>query len=240
MAIKKNGANRYKSNDHQPTEKQSLFCEEVVKNGGDKVTAYLLAGYRDSGNKNAMQSNATILYNKPHIKKLIKKLQTQKNRVAKRKFDIDAKYILRRLHEIDQLDIIDIINDDMSGFKPLNQWPKPWRVSISAIDMRKIVSHAENKNDSVETLIASIKWPDKIKNLELMGKHINVRAFEKDNRIEINNNVNNNNQFDLSDLDDDDLKTFKQLLLKQSAIIDDRQNDKNDAIDVEYTDVTDD
>src|SRR3972149_1070406 len=117
MTIKKTGVNRYKSNDHQPTEKQLLFCEEVVRNGGDKFAAYIFAGYKSTSNKNAMQSNATILYNKPHIKKLIKKLQTQKNRVAKREFDIDAKYILRRLHEIDQLDIIDIINDDMTGFQ---------------------------------------------------------------------------------------------------------------------------
>lgn len=29
-------------------------------------------------------------------------------------------------------------------------------------------------------IIEKIKWPDKLKNLELLGKHINVNAFAKE------------------------------------------------------------
>ena len=30
---------------------------------------------------------------------------------------------------------------------------------------------------AVETLIKKIRWPDKLKNLELLGKHIEIKAF---------------------------------------------------------------
>lgn len=89
---------------------------------------------------------------------------------------IDSKYVLRRLKEIDELDIIDIITDDMSCFKPLKDWPKSWRISISSVDMRRILSKDSNMN----TIIEKIKWPDKVKNLEMIGRHVTVKAWDKE------------------------------------------------------------
>lgn len=86
----------------------------------------------------------------------------------------NAEYVLRRLREIDELDVIDIVKDDLSGFRPLNQWPKAWRISINAMDMKKIFSGGD---DPIETVIEKIKWPDKVKNLELIGRHVSVKAW---------------------------------------------------------------
>ena len=36
--------------------------------------------------------------------------------------------------------------------------------------------------------LKKIKWPDKIKNLELLGKHIAVNAFKE--KVELSGNVN--------------------------------------------------
>ncbi|MFW8217264.1 terminase small subunit, partial [Klebsiella pneumoniae] len=38
-----------------------------------------------------------------------------------------------------------------------------------------------------ETILKKIKWPDKVKNLELIGKHVDVNAFKE--RMEVNVNV---------------------------------------------------
>ena len=94
---------------------------------------------------------------------------------------IDADYVLMRLVETDQLDILDIVNSDMS-FKPLIEWPKVWRQSISAMDIAEI-----SAGDNVSSVVRKIKWPDKVKNIELIGKHVDVGAFK--DRLEVSGNL---------------------------------------------------
>jgi phage terminase small subunit len=89
---------------------------------------------------------------------------------------IDAEYVLRRIDEIDQLDILDILTPDMTSFKPLNEWSKAWRTSISGVDMADIFEVIDGQREMVGVL-KKIKWPDKTKNLEMMGKHVGVGAF---------------------------------------------------------------
>lgn len=83
---------------------------------------------------------------------------------------IDADYVLNRLREIDELDVLDIL-DHEGALKPVRDWPQAWRRSISGVDVSTIVS------GEIETVLKKIKWPDKLKNLELIGKHVGVRAF---------------------------------------------------------------
>ena len=92
---------------------------------------------------------------------------------------IGAEYVLKRLKEIDELDVIDILNDDMGSFKPVKEWPKAWRISISGVDIQHLMSNGEE----IDTLVKKIKWPDKTKNLELLGRHVDVQAFK--DRVEV-------------------------------------------------------
>ena len=82
-------------------------------------------------------------------------------------------YVLKRHLEIDQLDIIDIINDDHT-FKPLIEWPKAWRTSLQGIDLIELGGQEIDAG-----VVKKIKWPDKIKNLELLGKHIDIQAYKE-------------------------------------------------------------
>lgn len=158
--------------------RQEAFAQEVVRNGGDKVAARLAAGYSSTMSKPAQSVEADRLFNHPKISLRIAELQNVKNEVAEKQFKIDASYVLRRFKEIDDLDIMDILKNDMSAFKPLNEWPKVWRTSISGIDIKRIMQAGGDA--PIETLIDKIKWPDKLKNLELLGKHISVNAFAKE------------------------------------------------------------
>lgn len=107
-----------------------------------------------------------------------------KNRVAElveertEKADIDASYVLERMIQIDQMDFLDIMKEDISGFKPLNEWPKIWRQYISAIDLAEIHEGYGDDREMVG-ILKKIKWPDKTKNLELLGKHVDVQAFRE-------------------------------------------------------------
>jgi len=92
--------------------------------------------------------------------------------------NIDAQWVLNRLIQIDLLDVIDILEED-GCVKPISQWPKEWRTSISGIDVQKMMSAGQDKA-AIETVVMKIKWPDKAKNLDQIGRHVNIKAWEKE------------------------------------------------------------
>lgn len=140
----------------------------------NKTQAYLSACEKldKKPSKNPDVSAAEIL-NYPSVVDFINSVKANAANAAQ----VDAYYVLRRLKQIDELDVIDIVSDDMSEFKPLKEWPKEWRTSISGIDIQSIVSGGD---EPIEKVIKKIKWPDKVKNLEMIGKHVNVGAWEKE------------------------------------------------------------
>lgn len=84
------------------------------------------------------------------------------------------------------MDVIDIL-DDEGGLKPISQWPKVWRTSISAVDINRIRMAMKDDEEDIESTLQKIKWPDKVKNLELIGKHVDVNAFKE--RLEVTGTV---------------------------------------------------
>ena len=142
-------------------QRQELFCREYIKdlNG---TQAAIRAGYSPK----TADRMAYELLKKPEIQAFV--LQSKAERVEEVK--IDANYVLKRLIEIDEMDVADIL-DDGGDFLPIRSWPKVWRTTLSGLDIAII-----NSGDT-EAIIKKIKWPDKVKNLELLGKHIGVGAF---------------------------------------------------------------
>ncbi|WLH55595.1 terminase small subunit [Pseudomonas sp. FP2294] len=110
---------------------------------------------------------------KPQIAQAIKEAMDSRNQ----RVQINADYVLNRLVEIDQLDVLDIL-DNAGNFKPIMEWPKTWRQTLSGVDLQEIML------GDVETVIRKIKWPDKLRNLELLGKHVAVSAFRE--QVEVN------------------------------------------------------
>lgn len=149
---------------------QADFCERYVADVNlDLGAAYVAAGYKSK----SPSSGASKLRHKPHVAAYIERLKDERGI----RTGVDAEYVLTRLREIDQLDILDIMDGEMESFLPIRKWPRAWRISINAIDIKRIIDSSNGKAN-VETIIEKIKWPDKTKNLELLGRHISVKAFE--------------------------------------------------------------
>lgn len=149
------------------TDKQQLFVEEYLidLNG---TQAALRAGFSEkSAGRQACQ-----LLEKTHIAAAIVEAKAQRSI----KTSIDATYVLNRLVEIDQMDVLDILDDD-GNMKPVRDWPKVWRTTLSGMDINRLKTLGEGEN-AVESVLQKIKWPDKVKNLELIGKHVDVQAFK--------------------------------------------------------------
>ncbi|WP_187993597.1 terminase small subunit [Vibrio harveyi] len=95
--------------------------------------------------------------------------------------NIDADYILDCHREINEMDFMDILNDDMS-LKPLTTWPKPWRLYLTGAEIAELFEGQGDEREMIG-ILKKIKVVDKLKNLELMGKHVSVGAYS--NRIDI-------------------------------------------------------
>jgi len=74
------------------------------------------------------------------------------------------------------MDVLDILLAN-GELKPISQWPKVWRTTLSGMDVTEMAGDAAG-------LLKKIKWPDKIKNLELLGKHVAVQAFREQVKTE--------------------------------------------------------
>lgn len=159
------------------TEQMVRYCEERLKNPDDQTACAIAAGYSAA---TAAQA-ASRLEADPRVQERIAHLRQARSRRTK----IDADYVLKRLVEIDQMDVLDILTDE-GGLKPISQWPKVWRTSLSALDINRIRMAGKDGEDDIESVLQKVKWPDKVKNLELIGKHVNVSAFKEVQELNIN------------------------------------------------------
>lgn len=104
--------------------------------------------------------------------------------IRSEKTGIDSMYVLNRLVAIDQMDVLDILTDD-GNLKPLREWPQVWRTTLSGIDLQRVREYEKDSgaDKAIETVLQKIKWPDKVKNLENIGRHVEVQAWK--DRIEL-------------------------------------------------------
>ena len=145
------------------TDKQEAFCREYIVDL-NATQAAIRAGYSEK----TATAQATRLFTNVSIHERISELKSSRME----RIDVNADYVLKRLVDIDQMDVADILTDS-GDIKPIKEWPKVWRTSLSAIDIQAI-----NSGD-MEIITKKVKWPDKLRNLELIGKHISVNAFEE-------------------------------------------------------------
>jgi len=152
-------------------------CQEYVLNGGDQSKAYRTAypGSRKWKDK-TVWSRASELFADGKVRGRVKELQAQAARIAEEQFQVDAKYVLGRLVEIDRMDFAGIFDEGGNSLLPIREWPKVWRQYISGFDFSEIWDGGGGERQMVG-LLKKIKWPDKVKNLEMLGKHVSVNAF---------------------------------------------------------------
>jgi len=150
------------------------FCQEYIKdfNGAQAATR---AGYSE---KTARNQASRLLTNEDVALRVEELIQERTERTK-----VDADYVMNRLVEIDQLDVLDILTPDLGSFKPINEWSEAWRRSISGADMSEIFEVIDGQREMVGVL-KKIKWADKTKNLELLGKHVGVGAFSEKLKVD--------------------------------------------------------
>ncbi|ECD0688861.1 terminase small subunit [Salmonella enterica] len=170
-------APKRKSTQYKPlTAMQEAYCQSYIKTPENQTQAAINAGF----SPNTAAVKASVMMRDERIQKRIAELMEERNK----RLRVSADYVLLRLVEIDQMDVIDILNDD-GTLKPIREWPKIWRTTLSGFDLSSTIMNMDET--SIETILKKIKWPDKVKNLELIGKHVDVNAFKE--RLEVSGTV---------------------------------------------------
>ncbi|MGN5479508.1 terminase small subunit [Cupriavidus basilensis] len=143
--------------------KQERFIEEYLKDL-NATQAALRAGY---SSKTARQIGEQLI-RKPEIQKRLAAAPAARSERAQ----VDADYVLRRMVEIDQMDVLDIMTGSME-LKPVSEWPRVWRQYLSGFDLAEMFE-GTGSDRTLAGILKKIRWPDKVKNLELIGRHLGM------------------------------------------------------------------
>jgi phage terminase small subunit len=148
------------------TPKQQRFVEEYLIDL-NATQAAVRAGYSAS---TAMEQGYQLLQN-TSVSSAITALKAERSKQT----GIDAAWLLKRLADEAEADLNDIY-DDVGALKPIHEWPLIWRKGlvggIKAIEER-------DDTGKVVGVVREVKLSDRVKRLELIGKHVDVQAFKE-------------------------------------------------------------
>lgn len=153
------------------TAKQQRFVEEYLLDL-NATQAAVRAGYTH-GSTQGPRLLANV--------RVMREITTRRDKRSERT-QIDADWMLARLAMEAEADLGDLYNED-GTMKPVKEWPKIWRQGlVSGLDVEEIRS-----GDDVSSQIRKVKLSDRVKRLELIGRHIDVQAFA--DRLNVNHNT---------------------------------------------------
>ncbi len=160
------------------TPKQARFVEEYLKDL-NATQAAIRAGYEP----NSADVTGCRLLGNAKVASSIASAQAARSK----RTQIDADWVLRRLAEEVEADLADLYTEDMR-LKPVQEWPKVWRKGL--VSGLKVAEMWEGSGETRRVVgeMREVKLSDRIKRLELIGKHVAVQAFK--DRVEHEGGIN--------------------------------------------------
>lgn len=156
------------------TQLEESLCQAYLVTK-DKSEALRKSEYKTDGMKPAtINRKAIALFDKDKIRTRMAELLEQRSERVNYKADD----LLKDLLQVKEMDVVDILNDDGS-VKPVREWPAIWRKMVSGFN----VSEMGGGESDALVVLKQIKLPDKVKNLEMIGRHVDVQAWKE--RLEV-------------------------------------------------------
>lgn len=151
------------------TKKQRLFVDEYLLDL-NATQAAIRAGY---STRRATEIGYQLLQ-RPEVAQAIQAAMAERSK----RTEVEADYVIRRLREIDEMDVLDILEDDGS-FRSIRDWPKAWRQFLFGIEIAELF---EGRGDDrrIAGVLRKVKWPDKLRNLELLSRHVGTESAALD------------------------------------------------------------
>ena len=145
------------------TARQKLFCDEYLKDRNGQQAA-LRAGY----SKFNAKEQASRMLTKAHVKNYIDSLTKKVSEESK----ITATTILQELLRLARVDLAGAY-DEKGNLLPVKEMPEDVRRAISSIDVfEEYEGYGKERVNIGKT--KKIKFHDKTRSLELLGKHLKL------------------------------------------------------------------
>ncbi len=159
-----------------PTDHEATRYAESYVLYGNQSRAFRNAFPQCKAKADSVHVKASNMHRIDKVQLRIEELAAQVAQEAADRFQIDAAYVMGRIADIDRMDVADIIASD-GTILPVHLWPMIWRQYISSFEIAEI---EEGRGDQRQIIgiLKKIKWPDKTKNLEMMGRLAAVGAFK--------------------------------------------------------------
>ncbi|WP_441256158.1 terminase small subunit [Bradyrhizobium sp. 482_C4_N1_1] len=150
------------------TAKQQRFVQEFLLDL-NATQAAIRAGY----SKGTADKQGPRLLSNPEIKAAIAAAKLQRSE----RTEIDADWMLRRLVEEAEADLADLY-DGNGDLKPIELWPEIWRQGLVAGVEVDALFEGTGEDRRQVGYVKKIKLSDRLRRLELIGKHVRVNAFQ--------------------------------------------------------------
>jgi phage terminase small subunit len=134
----------------------------------DVLDAMRKAGYKDR----YIAQNADKIRKHPFVADAIAKAMKERSERTK----IDADKLLLRLQDMANADLADLYDEQMQ-FKSIHDMPSIWRQGLLAGVEVKTTSVGSGDEAKVTHTVTKVKLADRLKTLELIGKHVDVKAW---------------------------------------------------------------
>ncbi|MEW8091257.1 MAG: terminase small subunit [Candidatus Thiodiazotropha endolucinida] len=156
--------------------RQQMFCREyIIDFNGTR--AAIAAGYSEK----TARTTAAKLNAKGNIQKAIQELIQKRTE----KVEIDAEWVLRRLHAEATADVAELF-DANGKLKKVKDWPLIFRQGLVAgFDVETVIKTGDDK----ATLVSKVKLASRERKVELIGKHVDVQAFRDRLQVEEGNDI---------------------------------------------------
>lgn len=158
------------------TLKQERFVEEFLLDLNAKQAA-IRAGYAHSSSEvqgSRLLSNANV------------SVEIDRRRCERaEKLNVDAAWVLKRLADEAKADIADLYDKNTGALLPVHEWPLIWRQGlVQSIEIEELFG---GKGDDREHIgrVRKIKLDNRVRRLELIGKHVRVNAFQDKVQVQI-------------------------------------------------------
>lgn len=152
------------------TTKQQRFVEEYLKDL-NATQAAIRAGYSKKG----ADTTGPRLLDDPRV---IAAIDARKIERSERT-EIDADWVLKRLAEEAEADIADLYDENTGDLKPIHEWPEIWRQGlVTGVETNALFEGSGEQRAQIG-VVKKVRFSDRIRRLELIGKHVRVNAFQE-------------------------------------------------------------
>lgn len=151
------------------THKQRRFVDEYLIDL-NATQAAIRAGY----SRRRANTAGSRLLEDPRIISAIDAAKTTRSQ----RTQIDADWVLQRLATEADADLADLY-DNENNLLPIEEWPLIWRQGlVTGVDI-EVLFEGQGEDRKEVGRVKKIRMSDRIRRLELIGKHVRVNAFQE-------------------------------------------------------------